>query len=276
MVNNSDSSTRPEVRWYFWDCGILAVGFGNLTATTHSHHAFQLFVSAEGVGRVRHGDDQWIETPSCAIAPDEFHSFAADGKVQATVYVDPECFEGYSLRRSLSAPLSFLSEARLSLGQDAVRAFWDDPPDENGTRAFIDTMIRLFVTGPMAPRVGLDPRVARAIQYIRGSDASRVRLEDVAAEVFLSRSRFSHLFRAEVGISFRRYIAWRRLTRALLFLTQGHTLSSAAHFAGFSDPGHFTRTFCQMFGAPPSRVFGPATDLREIPPRFELSDLPGS
>ncbi len=55
-----------------------------------------------------------------------------------------------------------------------------------------------------------------------------------------------------MGIPIRRYVLWERLLLAIQQLTGGVTLTEAAHWAGFSDSAHFSRTFTRMFGLSPS------------------------
>src|SRR5690606_12145665 len=108
-----------------------------------------------------------------------------------------------------------------------------------------------------------------ALEVIRQTDTSKIALETVARAVFLSPSRFAHLFSEEVGFPFRRYLLWRRLTRAMLAVGRGSTLSAAAHQCGFSDSAHLTRASVQMFGQPPS-VMMQAGEFYEIPAPFDL------
>ena len=115
----------------------------------------------------------------------------------------------------------------------------------------------------------MDERVTRVLEFIREDDASRIPLEDVARKVFLSPSRLAHLFAEEVGLPFRRYVLWRKLTRAMMVISRGSTLSAAAHTSGFADAAHMTRTFHQMFGMNPKALLGRG-ELYEIPAPFEL------
>jgi AraC-like DNA-binding protein len=55
---------------------------------------------------------------------------------------------------------------------------------------------------------------------------------------------------APVTAPFRRYILWRKLTRAMLAIGREGTIAAAAHAADFADAEHLTRTFYQMFGTP--------------------------
>ena len=55
-----------------------------------------------------------------------------------------------------------------------------------------------------------------------------------------------------MSLPLRRYVLWLRLRDVVLSLAMGHTLTEAAHRAGFADSAHMTRTFRGMFGMPPS------------------------
>jgi len=72
-----------------------------------------------------------------------------------------------------------------------------------------------------------------------------------------------------VGLPFRRYVLWRRLTRAMVAVGRGRTLTAAAHECGFSDSAHLTRTCYQMLGQPPS-VLLQSGEFWEIPAPFDL------
>jgi AraC family transcriptional regulator len=107
-----------------------------------------------------------------------------------------------------------------------------------------------------------DERIVRAIAYIRGHLDAPLTLETVAAEAYLSPSRFRHLFVEQTGMALRPYILWRRFLRVWELVTTGESLSAAAHRAGFSDAAHLTRTSRRMFGFPPSAMITSAAPLR--------------
>jgi AraC family transcriptional regulator len=120
------------------------------------------------------------------------------------------------------------------------------------------------------PARKLDPRVTLVLKTIRASEDLRISVEDAAATVFLSPSRFAHLFKDQVGLPFRRYMLWRKLTRAVLSVGREGTIAAAAHAADFADAAHLTRTFYQMFGLSPSAMM--RGEFFEIPPPFEQLD----
>jgi AraC family transcriptional regulator len=260
-------------RWYFWDGGFLAIGRPRGQVPTHSHHAIQIAISLEAPIRLKHGEDEWRSYEAAAVLPDEPHAFNADGILVALLLIDPETREGRWLRASATEPISALAPARLSALRDVLRHFWEEPPDAEGTTEVVDQVVRQFCKG-IPPLQMLEERVARAIDEIQQLDARVVSLDEIAGKVFLSPSRFAHLFSTEVGIPFRRYLLWRRLTRAMVLVTRGDSLSRAAHSAGFSDAAHFTRTFYQMFGIPPSAMLGQGS-MYEIPAPFQLARATG-
>ncbi|QRN79795.1 MAG: helix-turn-helix domain-containing protein [Nocardiopsis sp. BM-2018] len=75
-----------------------------------------------------------------------------------------------------------------------------------------------------------------------------VSLTEAARVSHLSVDRFRHLFTAQVGIPFSRFILWRRLSIALRSLAAGTDATSAAQEAGFADSPHLSRTVRAMFG----------------------------
>lgn len=95
----------------------------------------------------------------------------------------------------------------------------------------------------------LDARVAHALPAIdRLIAMGVVRLADAAKESGLSPGRFRHLFAAQVGMPFQRYVLWRRMRVAFDALGEHRTATDAAHAAGFSDSAHFARSIKAMFG----------------------------
>lgn len=74
------------------------------------------------------------------------------------------------------------------------------------------------------------------------------RARDVANQVSLSEGRFLHLFREKMGIAWRPYLLWRRMLCAMQAMLRGASATEAAHYAGFCDSAHLSRTFRRTFG----------------------------
>ncbi|MCU0888042.1 MAG: helix-turn-helix domain-containing protein [Rubritepida sp.] len=99
-----------------------------------------------------------------------------------------------------------------------------------------------------------DPRVAAVAAQIDAAPDAFARLADAARAAGLSPSRFQALFRAALGVPFRRYRLWRRLAHAIALAGAGADLTRAAMEAGFASSAHFSAQFRAMFGLAPSRL----------------------
>lgn len=101
-----------------------------------------------------------------------------------------------------------------------------------------------------------DPRWSSVLRWLEQALDEPVRVEDAADAVGLSSSRFMHWFSEVSGLSFRAYVRWLRLQRAVRALAECNTLTEAAHLAGFADSAHLTRTFVATFGVRPALLRG--------------------
>jgi AraC family transcriptional regulator len=267
----SDGKTRwaETPHWYLWDGGFLLIGRGEGVVAPHSHHAIQIVVALDGAVFLQRDAGAWRKGRGFIVRPDAVHSYKPNGSLVAMLLVDPESAEGVWLRTLLRDDITVVPEARLARCAVELRRLIDQPFESMGIPELIAHCLRALSPGaPPARR--LDARVTRVLASIRRSDELRISIDDAAALAFLSPSRFAHLFKQQVGLPFRHYMLWRKLTRAMLVIGRGQTISTAAHEADFSDAAHLTRTFYQMVGLPPSLLM--RGEFFEIAPPFELSE----
>ena len=111
----------------------------------------------------------------------------------------------------------------------------------------------------------LDPRVSKALALIKRAAQTAAPIEDIAEEVGLSSTRLMKLLQRDLGVPFRRLRTWERMRSVTLARSAGQNLTTACHAAGFADSAHFSRTFRQLFGIPPSAVLHPAASIRIWP-----------
>jgi AraC-like DNA-binding protein len=266
-------ATPEEAGWnpraYLWDGGWIAISEASTVFPTHAHHVAQIIISLDAVMRMHAGDGNWRELRGAIVRPDAPHSLDPQGAVVVFLYVEPESREGRWLTASLSEPVTAIPPEQFEKSVPALRRFHERPPDAREMTELVLSLVSSFCVGP-APVHRLDERVTRMLDLIRHSDAARIPLEEVAEKVSLSPSRVRHIFAEEVGIPYKRYVLWRKLTRAMLLISRGTQLSAVAHASGFSDAAHMTRTFRQMFGMNPQALLGRG-ELHEIPAPFQLT-----
>lgn len=274
-VSPQDRETRwaETPHWYLWDGGFLLVGRGEGVVPPHAHHAIQIAIAIDGEVDLQDESGAWQPGRGFIVRPDAVHAYKPNGSLVAMIFVDPESAEGAWLNASLRDAITLVPQPRLDACVRELRRMIDRPFESMGVAELIRHCVQALSPGA-PPSRRLDPRVTRVLSAIRGSDDLRLSIEDAAALAFLSASRFAHLFKEQVGLPFRRYMLWRKLTRAMLVIGRGQTISTAAHEADFSDAAHLTRTFYQMVGLPPSLLM--RGNFFEIGPPFEAPDSPAS
>jgi AraC-like DNA-binding protein len=246
-------SWLSEPRWYLWDGGFLLLGRSEGTIGAHAHHAIQVVIALSGEPAICAEGDDWRAGRGFIVLPDVVHSYDGRGAEGAMVFVDPESNEGEWLRTSLPREITFVPDQRLASCSAEIPRFCEHPLESMEPGPLVRHCIHSLCAGapPLRRR---DSRITAALKTIRDSKDLRVSLEDIAATVFLSPSRFAHLFAQQVGLPFRRYVLWRKLARAMLAIGHGETMTDAAQAADFADAAHLTRTFNQTFGIAPSAL----------------------
>lgn len=245
------SGPHPMPKWYLWEGGFLVIGQAGGEVPAHSHHAIQIFLGLDGAAAIRPAGSSWREGRGVIVRPDVEHSFNARGALGALLFVDPESSEGAWLGSVLAEDITIAPQARLQGCLDELAAFLQRPLESLDAPDLVRHCVQAFCAGT-PPNHHLDDRVTTILRKIREADDLRMSLETAASMVHLSPGRFAHLFKEQVGLPFRRYMLWRKLTRAMLAVGREANIAVAAQVSGFADGAHLTRTFHQMFGIPPS------------------------
>jgi AraC family transcriptional regulator of arabinose operon len=97
------------------------------------------------------------------------------------------------------------------------------------------------------------PSIARAVEAIVGALAERHSVRSLARLAKLSPSRFSHLFKEEVGEPVIAYINRLRIREAARLLeAEGMSVKEVAEAVGYSSPFYFSRQFRRFYFIDPS------------------------
>lgn len=129
-----------------------------------------------------------------------------------------------------------------------------DTPDDVLALGPSATIADLWSAVGIPPRAPADALMAKAVRAIDADPCAFPSVRDAARVCGLSASRFQHAFHAATGMPFRRYRLWRRMALVSRALGAGHSLTTAAHDAGFSSSAHLSATFRTMFGISPSTL----------------------
>jgi AraC-like DNA-binding protein len=248
-------ASRP-FHFVAWDGGCLFIGRGGGLVPLHAHYAIQIAFGTEPGIRFRTSErEAWAEYAGAIIPSRQPHTMDVT-RVSANVvlFVEPETREGRALtdrwlRHGIAAmPEPLFAELAPPLFAAAF---------EVRTAAAVERAARHAIhalTGGVEPAVVTDERILRAVAHIKAHLDAPLTLDDVAGVACLSPSRFRHLFVEQTGVGLRPYVLWRRFLRVWELLTDGASLSAAAHAAGFADAAHLSRTSRSTFGFPPSAM----------------------
>ena len=208
-------------------------------------------------GRVRLRSDaqgEWSEYAAVVVRSHHRHQFDGRGETVAQIFVEPETAQGRALsERHAGAPIDSLPIDVIEPLLAPLRVAFALGSGDELLVAESHRLVALLCGREHAP-LSVDPRITRAIEFIRSRLSASVSLADAAAAAYLSPSRFRHLFVAQTGISFRAYLLWARVEAAVGAAMGGLSWTEAAQDWGFADSAHLSRTCRRMFGIAPSML----------------------
>ncbi len=102
-----------------------------------------------------------------------------------------------------------------------------------------------------------DKRITASIKFIEENELEYENIiSELTSKVFLSDSRLSHLFKEHIGVSIKKYLVWNRLRQAInLYLNENTNLTDVSLQSGFFDQAHLTKSFKNILGVSPSKVY---------------------
>lgn len=252
--------TASSGRIYFWQGGSLWIGEGRGRTQWHAHHAHQIALAPQGQFRFRtENGGGWTDFEAALVPSHCTHQFELDGIAIAHLFVEPESRAG----RVLAARFGSDEVAALPVAdtQPLARSLFAAFAADASRGAMVPAAERVLAalcgsaSEAGADAAGaVDPRLERALAFMRQHLHRPIGLAEAAAAAALSESRFRHLFVAQTGCSFRAYLLWLRINLAIEAVMGGASWTEAAHEAGFADSAHLTRTHKRMFGIEPSAV----------------------
>ena len=260
-LNEAADLRQPAVRAIagigrvvLWSGGSLWIGRAAGQVQFHSHHAIQMSLALSGRVHFRTAErDDWLGYSAALVMPHQRHQFDGGGESVAQLFIEPETTRGRALlARHAGRQIVALEGRPIEQAKTWLR-------DAYATRAKDDSLI---ATGERVVALlsgqdcvlQTDPRVTRAIDWMRSRLKSPLSLNEVASVAHLSPSRFRHLFMAQTGISFRAYVLWARVSSAVASGMGGASWTEAAQAWGFADSAHLSRTCRRMFGIAPSSL----------------------
>lgn len=228
------------------------------TVGGHTHRATALLLAPDAPIRIRRPGGTWRPCAAAVLPAGFRHELDCGGHVLAVIYLDP-LLHGQLDQAPLIADGS---EPWARRGRAAVRDFLDTN-GRPGANPAAETELHDRLQQDILPVIPRPPAATarhvrlRALGDLLADGAPDLASPEMARELGLSDSHFSHLFSRHAGVSWTAYRNWRRLLDATRILSQSpHAITRIALDAGFSSPAHFAASFRDRFGITPSQLRG--------------------
>ncbi len=239
---------------------------GNLNiqgSEIHPFHEILLFMD----GDATFVSDEYkmrLHAPCIVIIPKEtFHQFivADENKYERYVFNFPDIAELNEPIQALFDNIKVVENTDMSILSlfDELR---DNMDNHSVNKAMLFAvlslvLIRLSKDIAISDCVQYNTRadneiISKIIQHIGISYLTNPSIDEIAQALYISKSKLSHIFKNEMGISVHRYINDKRLIYAHKLLKNGMLSHEAASASGFSDYSTFYRAYKKYFKKSPT------------------------
>ena len=222
----------------------ILIHTGSLQPAAHSHMAAHIILSLGGRMKARCAGGEYL-CRGILLPSGASHMIDTCGNPVLVFLYDCTTEVAKQIREIASIPEEICEEI--------VRRYvdWDETA---GSYAGFEKAVlsRLGITGAAANVT--DERILTAVKYIRAKATEKVTCQDVADVVHLSQSRFSHLFREQMGMTFAAYLIYQRILYVYTQTLRGTSITEAALEAGFSSSAHFADVNRRVFGISASTI----------------------
>ncbi len=221
--------------------------FGEIADTElHKHYAIQMTLSYKNSFSIT-AIEKTEDYNFCIIKSNIAHKLVSKNKV-IIVLINPSSIQGYNLSKLYLTNITNIEiENNIGYFENII----SDNINTNNISKTIDKIINQLIKNTKTDKILTDKRIIKALNYLDNKSDKTVSLKELAEQVFLSDSRFIHLFKQETGITFRRMQLWIKITKAMELFEKNKNFTKIAHEVGFADSSHFSRTFKENFGIKP-------------------------
>jgi AraC-like DNA-binding protein/quercetin dioxygenase-like cupin family protein len=223
----------------------------------HHHVRAQLLYATSGVMRVETPGALFVVPPGRAlwVPPLCPHEVRTEGEVRMRALFFRE--DAMPVGGTSAAVLGVAPLLReLILAACAEPLEWDEAGRGGRLAGLILDEVRRAPRLPLGVPAVSDPRLRRLAVALERDPASRLTLEDWAAECGACARTLARLFRAETGMGFARWRQSLRLAEAAALLARGVTPARAAATVGYGSAPAFGAAFRAAFGVTPGSARG--------------------
>jgi AraC-like DNA-binding protein len=231
-------------------CGLLGAPsrrtLGALTVYVARNAPFEISVAGRALERAY----------LAVVPPNVPHHINSAERVIGDILIEPEC-----VRSAKSLHFPNLIERRRTDEYLRLRAAFERWLEGDEAVESTAEGVDQFFFGCELESSRLDERIARAVQLIREHPCESFFAAECAKLTNLSFSRFVHLFKEEIGMTFRAFCAWKRARAVLGYVTKPCNLTELALHTGYPDSTHFSHSIRRIFGLRPRDILAGSRKL---------------
>lgn len=224
---------------------------------THSHDFFELefILSGEGTNTID-GEVHHIERGDLFfLTPINYHNVDTENaELYNVMFSGNMCDLTFLLALTENAPLIIkTNEQDFSYFSVLLEELSNNNADRNYSFALLNSIVAKLSKMLNADSGRTSSSIAQAELYILNNFRNNLQLENVAAQVALSPTYFSQLFKRQKGINFKTYLDNMRFEYAKKLLDfSDMTVAQICAECGFNDYPNFVRRFKQHTGLSPT------------------------
>ena len=204
-----------------------------------------------------------------AVAPPNSpHEIRSADRVIGVILIEPECATIADVL-PVTGTTTASRNAEYAYLHRAFMQWRENDPQIEPTKDDVD---RFFFGRVIAP-LRLDERIERVVRRIRAQPCDQFLARDCARLTGLSFSRFVHLFKDEIGMTFRAFCAWKRARAVLPHVTSPGNLTDLAFRTGYPDSTHFSHSMRRIYGLRPKDILSGSRQLA-LRYDFPAGDVP--
>lgn len=241
----------------------IALFVGSIFDTVfHKHHAIQITFGIDEKFDLQ-SEDELIQSRAIIIDSDTSHRLMGKGGTQALLLIEPESLYGAVIRNTFGNENNIFNTEHI-FKPIFYRELSDYILSEDFPIKEILNLIFAYLDISIPDTSIIDRRLGTIVELIEKNNEKKIAIEALASHVSLSESRLQHLFKAQMGISIKRYLLWKRMMDGIKIIANGNNFTFSAHESGFSDSSHMSRTCKEMFGITLSDLFKNSSSVQVI------------
>lgn len=231
----------------YWELDKISLLTDHLDAAKHSHWMLQLFLSIEDTMDICVAD-KWVSCKCIIVNKNISHSFSANKKLHFSAIIEPASVIADQLNKKLHDHDYYtLNTDSITKAQQSAKELIENN-DILLYHAFIQKLYKAL--GIKESEKNYDERVSEFLRLIDCCSCNVHSISSFTDRLALSPSRFSHIFREQVGVPLKSYILLHQMETAFTHLLKGKNITEAAMLSGFDSPSHFAAAAKKLMGMP--------------------------